>query len=89
MPYVEGETLRGRIDREKQLASADVRLAVAPIGFAHHGQLVHRPAKYFIFAFFVLRAPLEEQKLAERFGDEYRAYIQRTGRFVPRRASRR
>ncbi len=42
-----------------------------------------------LYAFFVLRTPLEEQKLAERFGDEYRAYIQRTGRFVPRRASRR
>ncbi len=39
----------------------------------------------FLFLFFVLRAPLEEQKLAERFGDEYRAYIQRTGRFLPRR----
>ena len=43
----------------------------------------------FIFAFFALRAPLEEQKLAERFGDEYRAYVQRTGRFLPRRVSRR
>ena len=40
----------------------------------------------FLFLFFVLRAPLEEQKLAERFGDEYRAYMQRTGRFWPRRA---
>ena len=38
------------------------------------------------FAFFVLRAPLEEQKLAERFGDEYRAYQKRTGRFFPRSA---
>ena len=43
----------------------------------------------FLLLFFVLRAPLEEQKLAERFGDEYRAYIQQTGRFWPRRASRR
>ena len=43
----------------------------------------------FILAFFVLRAPLEEQKLAERFGEEYRAYIQRTGRFLPRWASGR
>ena len=39
----------------------------------------------FIFAFFALRAPLEERKLVERFGDEYRGYIQRTGRFWPRR----
>ena len=40
----------------------------------------------FLLLFFVLRAPLEEQKLVDRFGDEYREYIQRTGRFWPRRA---
>ena len=40
----------------------------------------------FILAFFALRSPLEEQKLAERFGDEYRAYTKRTGKFFPRRA---
>ncbi len=40
----------------------------------------------FFFAFFALRAPLEEQKLLERFGDEYRAYVERTGKFLPRRA---
>ena len=34
-------------------------------------------------AFFVLRAPLEEEKLIERFGDDYRAYVERTGRFWP------
>ena len=34
-------------------------------------------------AFFVLRAPLEEEKLSERFGDDYRAYVERTGRFWP------
>ena len=38
----------------------------------------------FICAFFVLRTPLEEQKLIERFGDDYRAYARRTGRFLPR-----
>jgi protein-S-isoprenylcysteine O-methyltransferase Ste14 len=32
----------------------------------------------------VERAGHEEQMLIERFGDEYRAYIQRTGRFLPR-----
>lgn len=32
----------------------------------------------------VQRAGREEQMLIERFGDEYRAYMQRTGRFVPR-----
>lgn len=30
------------------------------------------------------RTPIEEAKLVERFGDEYRAYRARTGRFVPR-----
>jgi protein-S-isoprenylcysteine O-methyltransferase Ste14 len=33
----------------------------------------------------VERAGREEQMLMERFGDEYCAYIQHTGRFVPRR----
>ena len=41
-----------------------------------------------ICAFFFLRTPLEEQKLAERFGDDYGAYIQQTGRFLPRLPSR-
>jgi protein-S-isoprenylcysteine O-methyltransferase Ste14 len=31
----------------------------------------------------VARTRVEEAKLAERFGDEYRAYAGRTGRFVP------
>jgi protein-S-isoprenylcysteine O-methyltransferase Ste14 len=30
-----------------------------------------------------IRTRVEEAKLAERFGDEYRAYARRTGRFVP------
>jgi protein-S-isoprenylcysteine O-methyltransferase Ste14 len=30
------------------------------------------------------RIPLEEQRLIEQFGDEYRAYMQRTGRFLPK-----
>jgi protein-S-isoprenylcysteine O-methyltransferase Ste14 len=32
----------------------------------------------------VIRTPVEEAKLAERFGEEYRAYARRTGRFFPR-----
>jgi protein-S-isoprenylcysteine O-methyltransferase Ste14 len=32
----------------------------------------------------VARTRVEEAKLSERFGDEYRAYTQRTGRFFPR-----
>jgi protein-S-isoprenylcysteine O-methyltransferase Ste14 len=31
-----------------------------------------------------LRTPAEERMLSERFGDEYRAYMRRTGRYLPR-----
>jgi protein-S-isoprenylcysteine O-methyltransferase Ste14 len=37
-----------------------------------------------IFPFLVLRTPLEERRLIERFGDEYREYMRTTGRFFPR-----
>lgn len=33
---------------------------------------------------YLYRIPREEQMMLERFGDEYRAYMQRTGRFLPR-----
>jgi len=32
----------------------------------------------------VIRTRTEEQKLIERFGEEYRSYMKRTGRFFPR-----
>ena len=31
-----------------------------------------------------IRTRTEERKLIERFGDEYRRYKERTGRFIPR-----
>ena len=31
-----------------------------------------------------IRTPIEEAKLIEKFGDEYREYMKRTGRFIPR-----
>ncbi len=34
--------------------------------------------------FLLWRTPIEEARLIETFGDEYRAYMQRTGRFLPR-----
>ncbi len=37
-----------------------------------------------MIAGFVLRAPREEQMLLEAFGEEYRVYQQKTGRFFPR-----
>jgi protein-S-isoprenylcysteine O-methyltransferase Ste14 len=33
---------------------------------------------------FVMRVPREEQMMLERFGDEYREYMKRTGRFLPK-----
>jgi len=36
------------------------------------------------FVILVFRLPQEEAGLIERFGDEYRAYMSRTGRFLPR-----
>lgn len=36
------------------------------------------------FAVLVKRTPIEERRLIERFGEEYRAYMQRTGRYLPR-----
>lgn len=35
-------------------------------------------------ALIVVRTPIEERKLIEEFGDEYREYMKRTGRFFPR-----
>ncbi len=35
-------------------------------------------------ALLVVRTQTEEEKLVERFGDDYRAYMDRTGRFFPR-----
>jgi protein-S-isoprenylcysteine O-methyltransferase Ste14 len=34
--------------------------------------------------FLVARTRIEEDKLIERFGDEYRNYMAKTGRFFPR-----
>ena len=35
-------------------------------------------------AMLLLRTPIEEAKLIERFGNDYREYMRRTGRFFPR-----
>jgi protein-S-isoprenylcysteine O-methyltransferase Ste14 len=37
-----------------------------------------------VFVLLAIRTPIEEDKLIERFGPEYRSYSERTGRFVPR-----
>lgn len=38
----------------------------------------------FIMIFIITRIPKEEKTLPEQFGDEYRAYMKRTGRLLPR-----
>jgi len=37
-----------------------------------------------VFTLLAVRTRTEEEKLLARFGDPYRAYLERTGRFVPR-----
>jgi protein-S-isoprenylcysteine O-methyltransferase Ste14 len=37
-----------------------------------------------VLSLIVVRTKTEEEKLVARFGDAYRSYMQRTGRFVPR-----
>ena len=41
-------------------------------------------AEFVVLAALLARLPKEEAKLIERFGDQYRAYAQRTGRFLPK-----
>ena len=38
-------------------------------------------------ALFVIWIKTEDEKLVERFGDEYRDYMKGTGRFIPRSKS--
>jgi len=49
MPYVEGETLRQKLDRERQLSVEDTlqiaREIAAALAFAHERQVVHRDIK--------------------------------------------
>ncbi len=49
MPYVEGESLRQRLDREKQLPLEDAihlaRAVLAALDYAHRHQVVHRDIK--------------------------------------------
>jgi protein-S-isoprenylcysteine O-methyltransferase Ste14 len=41
-----------------------------------------------VLSFIAVRTKTEEEKLVARFGDDYRSYMRRTGRFVPRFVSR-
>lgn len=41
-------------------------------------------ASVIVLALLAIRTPKEEEMLIERFGDQYREYRARTGRFLPR-----
>ena len=41
-----------------------------------------------MIALLMIRTKVEEQKLIERFGDAYKTYMERTGRFIPRLKSK-
>jgi protein-S-isoprenylcysteine O-methyltransferase Ste14 len=41
-------------------------------------------ASLMVLVMLLIRLPKEEEKLIERFGDEYSAYVKRTGRLLPR-----
>jgi protein-S-isoprenylcysteine O-methyltransferase Ste14 len=42
-----------------------------------------------LFCLLIIRTRTEEENLVVRFGDSYRAYMERTGRFLPRIAANR
>lgn len=41
-------------------------------------------ATLLVFVMLLIRTPMEEEQLIQRFGDDYREYMRRTGRFLPR-----
>ena len=71
-----------------------VRHPLYTVGFLAFAGLSLAAANWFIGGVLVLgviplalRTPVEEARLVERFGDDYRVYMQRTGRYWPRLAS--
>ena len=68
-----------------------VRHPLYSVGSMFFASLSVLPANWFmalatfsILLMLLVRLPKEKQKLMERFGDEYREYMKRTGRFFPR-----
>lgn len=68
-----------------------VRHPLYSVGFLAFSAFSLLAANWFIFALLVVsfiilmkRTPIEESRLIERFGDDYREYMQRTGRYLPR-----
>ena len=72
-----------------------VRHALYCVGTLFFGSFALLAANWFIaladltaLAVLTLRLRREEEKLIERFGDEYRDYMARTGRLLPRRGGK-
>lgn len=68
-----------------------VRHPLYSVGFLAFSALSLLAANWFIFALLIVafiilmkRTPIEERRLIERFGDDYREYMQRTGRYLPK-----
>ena len=68
-----------------------VRHPLYTIGFLSFVGLSLLTANWFMlllilltFAILFMRTPIEEAKLIERFGDEYRQYMKETGRYFPK-----
>ena len=68
-----------------------VRHPLYSVGFLFFSGLSLLTANWFIFVSMLItfgillaRTPIEEEKLVERFGEQYQAYMQATGRFLPK-----
>jgi protein-S-isoprenylcysteine O-methyltransferase Ste14 len=68
-----------------------VRHPLYTVGFLMFAGLCLLAANWFVALMLILgfiplsmRTPIEEARLIERFGDEYRSYMQRTGRYLPK-----
>lgn len=83
------------IRREHSLVTSGpyrwVRHPLYTVGFLAFTGLSLLSANGFIFAVLLLgypvllaRTPIEERRLVEKFGDEYRQYMGRTGRYLPK-----
>lgn len=83
------------IRREHQLVTSGpyrwIRHPLYTFGFIMIVAICVALANWFILAIALLtwiplamRTPLEEAKLLDAFGDEYREYMERTGRYIPK-----
>lgn len=72
-----------------------IRHPLYTLSLIYFGSLALVAASWFLlvvstmtFVMVAVRTPIEEEKLIQRFGNEYKAYMKRTGRFLPRLGSR-